>query len=74
MWFWHYGKDTAASQEMLTVTPQGIPGDPINVGLVGSKSDVLHAFAAAKWDPADADHTAQQYRDRRERCARSPRP
>ncbi len=54
MWFWHYGKDTAASQEMLTVTPQGIPGDPINVGLVGSKSDVLHAFAAAKWDPADA--------------------
>ena len=53
MWFWHYGKDTAASQEMLTVTPQGIPGDPINVGLIGSKAEVLRAFAAAKWDPAD---------------------
>src|SRR5262245_15520477 len=54
LWFWRYGKDTIASQEMLTVTPQGIPGDPINVGLVGSKTDVLHAFAAAHWDPADA--------------------
>jgi hypothetical protein len=54
LWSWRYGKDTIASQEMLTVTPQGIPGDPINVGLVGSRGDVLHAFAAAKWDPADA--------------------
>jgi LssY C-terminus len=54
LWFWRYGKDTIASQEMLTVTPQGIPGDPINVGLVGSKGDVLHAFHAADWDPADA--------------------
>jgi hypothetical protein len=54
LWSWRYGKDTIASTEMLTVTPQGIPGDPINVGLVGTKGDVLHAFHAAGWDPADA--------------------
>ena len=38
----------------LTTTPQGIPGDPINVGLVGERNGVLHAFAVAGWHPADA--------------------
>jgi len=32
---------------MLTRTATGIPGDPINVGLVGSKGDVLCAINAA---------------------------
>jgi hypothetical protein len=41
-------------ETMVTTTPQGIPGDPINVGLVGSKADLMHAFAAARWNPADA--------------------
>src|ERR1700682_2062 len=39
---------------MRTVTAQGIAGDPINVGLVGDKSEVIKAFAAAGWRPADA--------------------
>lgn len=38
---------------MVTTTEQDIPGDPINVGLVGPKEDVLRAFASAGWDPAD---------------------
>ncbi len=38
---------------MVTTTEQDIPGDPINVGLVGSKEEVLRAFALAGWDPAD---------------------
>ena len=38
---------------MVTTTEQDIPGDPINVGLVGSREEVLRAFAAAGWDPAD---------------------
>jgi LssY C-terminus len=38
---------------MLTRTAQGIPGDPINVGLVGSREDVLCALHAAEWYPAD---------------------
>ncbi|MGX9144311.1 LssY C-terminal domain-containing protein [Mesorhizobium sp. 128a] len=39
--------------EMVTHTPQGIPGDPINVGLVGSEKELVHAFALAGWDTAD---------------------
>jgi hypothetical protein len=38
---------------MVTRTGEGIPGDPINVGAVGSKEDVLCAMNAAKWHPAD---------------------
>ncbi|TGQ85583.1 hypothetical protein EN851_32900 [Mesorhizobium sp. M8A.F.Ca.ET.208.01.1.1] len=40
--------------EMVTHTPQGIPGDPINVGLVGTEKELVHAFAVAGWDTADA--------------------
>jgi LssY C-terminus len=54
LWSRWYSAQPSVSTYMLTVTPQGIPGDPINIGLVGSKADVLQAFAAAKWDPADA--------------------
>jgi hypothetical protein len=38
---------------MLTSTAQGIPGDPINVGLVGSREGVISAFHVAGWYPAD---------------------
>ena len=37
----------------LTTTPQGIPGDPINVGLVGTKEEVLRGFHKAGWSAAD---------------------
>lgn len=50
----HYEHQKALSGlSMLTRTGQDIPGDPINVGLVGSKSDVVCAMHAAVWDPAD---------------------
>jgi hypothetical protein len=38
---------------MVTRTAQGIPGDPMNVGLVGTQEDVLCAMHAADWHPAD---------------------
>lgn len=34
-------------------TAQGIPGDPLNVGLIGTDSELVHAMLAAGWDPAD---------------------
>src|SRR5581483_6895187 len=42
-----------AGLSMLTRTSDRIPGDPINVGLVGSKDDVLCGMHAAGWYPAD---------------------
>ena len=42
-----------ADLPMVTRTAQDIPGDPINVGLIGDKRDVLCAMHAAGWYPAD---------------------
>lgn len=49
--FEHQKKLTGVS--MITVTAQGIHGDPINFGLVGTKEDVICAMHAAGWFPAD---------------------
>ncbi len=50
----HYEHQRAlANATMLTRTASGIPGDPINVGLVGSRENVLCAMNAAGWYPAD---------------------
>jgi hypothetical protein len=37
----------------ITHTAAGIPGDPINVALIGTKAEVLLIMRAAKWYPAD---------------------
>lgn len=54
--FWSFRDRGFRNQrfEMVTHTPQGIPGDPINVGLVGTQKEIVHAFAVAGWDTADA--------------------
>lgn len=36
-----------------TRTAEGIPADPLNVALIGSREDVLAAMRAAGWAPAD---------------------
>lgn len=38
----------------VTTTDAGLPGDPLNVGLVGSREEVLGAFASAGWRVAAA--------------------
>ncbi|MBA1141884.1 LssY C-terminal domain-containing protein [Mesorhizobium neociceri] len=52
-WTFHDRGFRKQTFEMVTHTPQGIPGDPINVGLVGSEKELVHAFAVARWDTAD---------------------
>ncbi len=54
LWTWRERGFRAQRFEMVTRTPQGIPGDPINIGLVGTEKEVVHAFAVAGWDTADA--------------------
>jgi hypothetical protein len=39
---------------VVTHTAAGIPGDPLNVALIGTKADLIKAMIAAKWNPADA--------------------
>ena len=42
-----------APEAMLTHTAQGIPGDPVNIGLVGTREQVVSAFVGIGWHPAD---------------------
>ena len=53
--FWtHYEHQKGlANLPMVTRTGQGIPGDPMNVGMIGDLADVVCAMHAAGWYPAD---------------------
>src|SRR5260370_6902795 len=53
VWTHHEREPGLASLRMVTRTSAGIPGDELNVGLVGRKEDVLRAMHAAGWFPAD---------------------
>jgi hypothetical protein len=53
LWTHYEHQKGLANLPMVTRTAQGIPGDPINVGLVGDNRDVLCAMQAAGWYPAD---------------------
>jgi hypothetical protein len=53
---WHHHEEhhpALADAPRLTHTASGIPGDPLNVALVGTERDVHLAVLAAKWHPAD---------------------
>lgn len=50
----HYEHQPAlADAPKTTLTALGIPGDPLNVGLVGTEDDLGRAMLAAGWGPAD---------------------
>jgi hypothetical protein len=54
LWTHHEHEPALADLPMVTRTAQGIPGDPLNVGLVGSREEVIRALHAGSWYPADA--------------------
>lgn len=53
--FWtHYEHHPAMMDApRVSLTAQGIPGDPLNVGLIGTKEELVRSMAAAGWDGAD---------------------
>jgi hypothetical protein len=53
LWYHHEHQPGLAARPAVTTTPSGIPGDPLNVGLVGEKSDVIRSLTKAGWYPAD---------------------
>jgi hypothetical protein len=53
LWTHHEHEPGLASLPMVTRTADGIPGDALNVGLVGRKEDVLRTMHEAGWFSAD---------------------
>ena len=54
LWRHYEHQQGLASKPMITETAEGIPGDPLNVGLVGDEAEVQRIMRAAGWHPADA--------------------
>lgn len=53
IWAGYERQPGLAGRPMVTTTTAGIPGDPINVGLVGPRDLLVRAMLAAGWRPAD---------------------
>jgi hypothetical protein len=53
LWWRHEHHPGLARRPMVTTTASGIPGDPVNVGLVGDVRALIAAMHAAGWRPAD---------------------
>ena len=53
LWRHHEHLPGMATMPTVTSTSDEHPGDPLNVALVGTETDVQRAFAAAHWFPAD---------------------
>jgi hypothetical protein len=51
---WRHYEHLPAMQSLpqRTVAPDGLPGDPLNVALIGDEAEVRRAFAAAGWSAA----------------------
>ena len=60
VWKHHERHPALSGAPRTTVTAEGIPGDPINIALVGTQTEVVQAMLSAGWLPADPTtlHTA----------------
>jgi hypothetical protein len=57
-----------------TITGDGLPGDPVNLALIGTMAQLRHAFAAAGWAEADPLGIASSLRMVRAFVQNSPYP
>lgn len=53
LWRHYDHQPSLADAPKTTETKLRMPGDPLNVGFVGSESELIGALVAAKWHPAD---------------------
>src|SRR5262245_18679444 len=53
-WQHYEHQPNLAAAPKIAVTHNDIPGDALNLGLVGTREEVLQGMAAAGWHPADA--------------------
>jgi hypothetical protein len=58
----------------FTITADGLPGDPVNLGLIGTLKQLRAAFATAGWSEADRLGLASSWRMTRAFVLNSPYP
>jgi hypothetical protein len=53
LWRHYEHHPTLENAPKTSLTAQGIPGDPLNIGLIGVEDGLVHAMLDAGWEPAD---------------------
>lgn len=53
IWTRYDERSAGLLRPMVTVTLEGRPGDPVNIGIVGDRAALDRAMASAGWHPAD---------------------
>ncbi len=53
LWRHYEHNPQLARSPKVTHTAEGIPGDPLNIGLVGTEAEIVRAMLLAGWYPAD---------------------
>ncbi|MFC5066934.1 LssY C-terminal domain-containing protein [Flaviflagellibacter deserti] len=54
LWARYERRHALAELPFITRNADGIPGDPINIGLIGTKADVIRNLHDVGWSPANA--------------------
>ena len=53
LWRHYEHHPTLENAPKTSLTAQGIPGDPLNVGLIGTEKELIQAILGSGWDGAD---------------------
>jgi hypothetical protein len=53
LWRHYEHQPSLAAFPKVTETPSGIPGDPLNIGLVAAEAELVNGLLTAGWLPAD---------------------
>ncbi|GAB4070311.1 LssY C-terminal domain-containing protein [Ancylobacter sonchi] len=64
LWTHHGEQPGIKPLPMVTSTLPGLPGDPLDVGLVGTREEIQHAMAAAGWQAGEPDRALLVYAGR----------
>ena len=75
-WLWKHYEHIPAMEDApkVSLTAQGIPGDPLNVALIGAEADLVASMLKAGYDPADPITLGTSYRIARSVLRRKPYP
>ena len=68
------GEPDLTLAQHVTATSDGHPGDPVNIALVATESDLVRAMQAAGWSPADPITLATSLRIAADSVLRRPDP
>lgn len=75
-WLWKHYEHQPELEDApkVSLTAQGIPGDPLNVALIGSEADIVGSMLKAGWYPADPITLGTSLRIARSVLRRKPYP